>query len=137
MVQRKKKELSVQGVFIAVGIQPETKAFEGIVDMEQGYIKAEEEGITSVPGIFAAGDARTKKLRQIVTAAADGANAVTSAEQYLSSLKERIRIPMNTWKKLLIISGMCSLAGVIPAFASTNLETGSSLAGISVALTII
>lgn len=41
---------------------------------------------------------------------------------------------MNTWKKLLIISGMCSLAGVIPAFASTNLETGSSLAGISVAL---
>ena len=82
-----KKELSVQGVFIAVGIQPETKAFEGIVDMEQGYIKAEEEGITSVPGIFAAGDARTKKLRQIVTAAADGANAVTSAEQYLSDLK--------------------------------------------------
>lgn len=41
---------------------------------------------------------------------------------------------MNTWKKLLIISGMCSLAGVTPAFASTNLETGSSLAGISVAL---
>ena len=84
---RKKKELSVQGVFIAVGIQAETKAFEGIVDMEQGYIKAEEEGITSAPGIFAAGDARTKKLRQIVTAAADGANAVTSAEQYLSDLK--------------------------------------------------
>ena len=84
---RKKKELSVQGVFIAVGIQPETKAFEGIVDMEQGYIKAEEEGITSAPGIFAAGDARTKKLRQIVTATADGANAVTSAEQYLSDLK--------------------------------------------------
>ena len=84
---RKKKELSVQGVFIAVGIQPETKAFEGIVNMEQGYIKAEEEGITSAPGIFAAGDARTKKLRQIVTAAADGANAVTSAEQYLSDLK--------------------------------------------------
>ncbi len=82
-----KKEISVQGVFIAVGIQPETKAFEGIVDMEQGYIKAGEEGITSAPGIFAAGDARTKKLRQIVTAAADGANAVTSAEQYLSDLK--------------------------------------------------
>ena len=74
-------------MFIAVGIQPETKAFEGIVDMEQGYIKAEEEGITSALGIFAAGDARTKKLRQIVTAAADGANAVTSAEQYLSDLK--------------------------------------------------
>lgn len=82
-----KKEISIQGVFIAVGIQPETKAFEGIVDMEQGYIKAGEEGITSAPGIFVAGDARTKKLRQIVTAAADGANAVTSAEQYLSDLK--------------------------------------------------
>ena len=49
MVQEK-EELSVQGVFIAVGIQPETKAFEGIVDMEQGYIKAEEEGITSALG---------------------------------------------------------------------------------------
>ena len=82
---RKKKELSVQGVFIAVGIQPETKAFEGIVNMEQGYIKAEEEGITSAPGIFAAGDVRTKLLRQIVTAAADGANAVTSAERYLTA----------------------------------------------------
>ena len=81
----KKKELSVQGVFIAVGIQPETKAFEGIVNMEQGYIKAEEEGITSAPGIFAAGDVRTKLLRQIVTAAADGANAVTSAERYLTA----------------------------------------------------
>ena len=79
--------ISLQGVFIAVGIQPETAAFEGVVDMEQGYIKAEEDGITSAPGIFAAGDVRTKKLRQIVTAAADGANAVTSAEQYLSDLK--------------------------------------------------
>ncbi len=81
------KELSLQGVFIAVGIQPETAVFEGIVDMEQGYIKAGEDGITSAPGIFAAGDIRAKKLRQIVTAAADGANAVTSAEQYLSDLK--------------------------------------------------
>ncbi len=86
-VTGEKKEISLQGVFIAVGIQPETAAFEGVVDMEQGYIKAGEEGITSVPGIYAAGDVRTKKLRQIVTAAADGANAVTSAEQYLSDLK--------------------------------------------------
>ncbi len=81
------RSIDLQGVFIAVGIQPETAAFEGIVDMEHGYIRATEEGITSAPGIFAAGDARTKKLRQIVTAAADGANAVTSAEQYLSDLK--------------------------------------------------
>lgn len=96
-VTGEKKEISLQGVFIAVGIQPETAAFEGVVDMEQGYIKAGEEGITSVPGIYAAGDVRTKKLRQIVTAAADGANAVTSAEQYLSDLRE-VRVPMNTGK---------------------------------------
>ncbi len=59
-VTGEKKEISLQGVFIAVGIQPETAAFEGVVDMEQGYIKAGEEGITSVPGIYAAGDVRTK-----------------------------------------------------------------------------
>ena len=79
--------MDLQGVFVAVGIQPETAVFEGIVDMEQGYIRATEEGITSAPGIFAAGDVRTKKLRQIVTAAADGASAVASAELYLSDLK--------------------------------------------------
>ena len=49
---------------------------------EQGYIIADETCKTSVPGIFAAGDVRTKELRQIITAAADGANAITSAEKY-------------------------------------------------------
>lgn len=77
------KNLGVQGVFIAVGITPESQAFEGLVEMDHGYIKAGEDGVTSTPGIFAAGDVRTKPLRQIVTAAADGANAVTSAERYL------------------------------------------------------
>lgn len=76
--------LAVQGVFIAVGITPESRAFEGLAEMEHGYIKAGEDGVTSAPGIFAAGDVRTKPLRQIITAAADGANAVTSAERYLS-----------------------------------------------------
>ena len=52
-----KTDLDVQGVFIAVGISPESKAFEGIVDMDHGYIRAGEDGVTSVPGIFAAGDA--------------------------------------------------------------------------------
>lgn len=79
-----KTDLDVQGVFIAVGISPESKAFEGIVDMDHGYIRAGEDGVTSVPGIFAAGDVRTKPLRQIITAAADGANAVTSVERYLN-----------------------------------------------------
>ena len=82
------EEKDVQGVFIAVGILPETEAYKGLVEMDKaGYIVAGEDGITSVPGIFAAGDIRTKKLRQIVTAASDGANAVTAAEQYLNLQK--------------------------------------------------
>jgi thioredoxin reductase (NADPH) len=76
--------LPVQGVFIAVGITPNSQAFTGLVDMEKGYIRAGEDARTSVPGIFAAGDVRTKPLRQIVTAAADGANGVTSVERYLA-----------------------------------------------------
>ena len=80
----KQSDLKVQGVFIAVDISPDSQAFEGLVDMERGYIKAGEDTRTSVPGIFAAGDVRTKPLRQIVTAAADGANGVTSVERYLA-----------------------------------------------------
>lgn len=79
-----RSELSADGVFIAVGITPNSQAFEGLVDMDHGYIKADENGTTSAAGIYAAGDIRTKQLRQIVTAAADGANAVASAERYLS-----------------------------------------------------
>ena len=78
-----KRERDVQGVFIAVGITPESRAFEGLVDMDHGYIRAGEDTVTSAPGIFAAGDVRTKPLRQIITAAADGANAITSVERYL------------------------------------------------------
>jgi len=80
-----KKNLLVQGVFIAVGTIPDSDVFKTIVETDKkGYIIAGEDGVTSVPGIFVAGDVRTKKLRQIITAAADGANAVTSAEQYIS-----------------------------------------------------
>ena len=75
----------MDGVFIAVGISPNSEAFKDSVDMDQGgYILAGEDGKTSVPGIFAAGDVRTKGLRQIVTAVADGANCVTSVERYLN-----------------------------------------------------
>lgn len=78
------RQLSVAGVFIAVGIRPNSAPFASLVALdEQGYIVAGEDCITNIPGIFAAGDIRTKKLRQIVTAAADGANAVASAEHYL------------------------------------------------------
>ena len=78
-----KRDLEVQGVFMAVGISPVSEAFAGLVEMDRGYIKAGEDAVTSAPGIFAAGDVRTKALRQIITAAADGANAVTSVERYL------------------------------------------------------
>ncbi len=79
------KEIAVDGVFIAVGISPNTEEFKGVIEMDNGgYIVAGEDGITSVPGIFAAGDVRTKQLRQIITAVADGANCVTSAERYLN-----------------------------------------------------
>lgn len=84
-VKNERHELQVQGVFIAVGISPNVAAADGLVEQDQqGYIKAGEDAVTSVPGIFAAGDVRAKQLRQVITAASDGANAVISAERYLS-----------------------------------------------------
>ena len=82
-----KRTISAQGVFIAVGIHPNTENFKGVVDMDEaGYIIAGEMGETNVPGIFVAGDTRTKELRQVITAVADGANVVTSIEKYFISL---------------------------------------------------
>lgn len=86
LFNRKKQEgflLEVSGVFVAVGISPNSAMFEGKVRMEDGYICADESCVTSQPGVFAAGDVRSKQLRQVITAAADGANAVTSAERFL------------------------------------------------------
>jgi thioredoxin reductase (NADPH) len=77
-------EIAIDGIFIAVGIHPITELLEGKVETEKGYIVADETCVTTVPGVFVAGDARKKALRQIVTAAADGANAVTFVERYLS-----------------------------------------------------
>lgn len=79
------RELAVEGVFIAVGMNPNTEAYrETVACDEKGYIIAGEDCVTNVPGIFAAGDIRTKALRQIVTAVSDGACAVSSAERYLT-----------------------------------------------------
>ena len=76
--------IETDGVFIAVGIVPGTEKFKDLVKLDEaGYIVAGEDGITSEPGNFAAGDIRTKNLRQVVTAVADGANAVASAQRYL------------------------------------------------------
>lgn len=81
------RKIPVEGVFIAVGMHPETEAYRELVACdENGWVIAGEECKTSVPGIFAAGDIRTKKLRQIVTAVADGACAVASVERYFSLL---------------------------------------------------
>ena len=79
------RTLAVSGVFIAVGIRPDSEILEGLAESdEKGYIKAGEDTTTSCPGIYAAGDVRTKGLRQIVTAVADGANAVTAVQDYLN-----------------------------------------------------
>ena len=76
--------IDTDGVFIAVGILPNTDKFRNLVKLDEaGYIVAGEKGITETPGIFAAGDIRTKMLRQVVTAVADGANAVASVQNYL------------------------------------------------------
>lgn len=77
--------LEAEGIFIAVGMHPNTGAFCEMVDSDaSGYLIAGEDCLTSVPGIFAAGDIRTKQVRQIVTAVADGACAVAGVERYLS-----------------------------------------------------
>ena len=86
-LDQSERTIPVSGVFIAVGIQPRSEFAKNLVAMdEKGYIIADETGATSVPGVFAAGDVRTKQLRQVVTAVADGANAVTSVEKYLLTL---------------------------------------------------
>lgn len=78
------KQINVEGLFVAVGIRPNTEIFGNLLELDSnGYIKAGEDAKTSVSGIFAAGDVRTKPLRQIVTAVADGANAIYSVQEYL------------------------------------------------------
>ena len=71
-------------MFIAAGNVPNTALFRGVLEMDDaGYLLAGEDTVTSLPGVFAAGDARKKPLRQILTAASDGAVAATMSEEYL------------------------------------------------------
>lgn len=78
-------ELKVDGIFIAVGTVPNTQILSGLVQMDdKGYVIADETCKTSCPGVFVAGDVRTKPLRQVLTATADGANAITSIQKYFS-----------------------------------------------------
>lgn len=71
------------GVFVFVGYDPATQLFEGIINMEKGYIITDDKMATNIPGVFAAGDNRVKPLRQVVTATSDGAIAATQAEKYI------------------------------------------------------
>lgn len=76
--------LPLDGVFVAVGTQPNSALLQGLAALdERGYVCAGEDGVTSAPGLFAAGDVRQKPLRQVVTAAADGACCIQSIERYL------------------------------------------------------
>lgn len=77
------KELSIAGVFIAVGMEPQSDLYAPLLSLEHGYVPAGEDCATEKDGLYVAGDVRTKRLRQIVTAVADGANAVHSIQEYL------------------------------------------------------
>ena len=80
------RELQVDGLFVSVGMKPVTELFRNQLQMdESGYIVADESTRTSIPGVFAVGDVRTKEVRQIITAAADGAVASHYAQVYLTS----------------------------------------------------
>lgn len=79
------RELSLDGLFLAVGQLPNTQLFQGQVELDAaGYVVADETTRTNLPGVFAVGDLRQKPLRQVVTAAADGAVAAHFLEEYLS-----------------------------------------------------
>ena len=79
------QELAFSGLFVSIGRKPATDFLKGVLDLDEyGYIVANESTRTSVPGVFAVGDVRTKALRQVVTAVADGATAIHYAEEFLT-----------------------------------------------------
>ena len=81
---KNKRELILDGIFSAIGMIPKTEILKELIDLDEyGYVKADETGKTNLKGFFVAGDVRKKELRQIVTAVSDGANAATSAINYI------------------------------------------------------
>ena len=84
------KTLPVEGIFIYAGYRPNTEYLKGLVDLDEvGCVVTDAEMATQIPGLFAAGDVRSKGLRQVVTAAGDGATAANSAEKYIEAMENR------------------------------------------------
>ena len=82
-----RRVIPCDGVFVAIGRTPATELVQGMLELDEGgWLLADETTHTSIPGVFAAGDLRRKPLRQIITAASDGAVAARAAEEYLSGL---------------------------------------------------
>lgn len=80
-------EIPLSAVFVSIGLMPENKMFKDMIELDEyGYIRADEDCRTAVEGVFVAGDTRSKKLRQLVTAASDGAAAATEAANYIRKL---------------------------------------------------
>ncbi|GAF40595.1 thioredoxin-disulfide reductase [Agrilactobacillus composti DSM 18527 = JCM 14202] len=87
------------GMFIYVGTKPATAMFKDQINCNaQGYVLVDAEQKTNVPGVYAAGDVVAKDLRQIITAASDGATAATTAEHYVTALKQKLNIPLHPVK---------------------------------------
>jgi len=84
LVSGAEEALAVDALFVSIGRKPTTALLEGQLELDRGYIPADESTRTAIGGVYAVGDIRTKHLRQVITAAADGANAVHAAQAYLA-----------------------------------------------------
>ena len=81
------QQIACDGLFVAIGLIPENDAFADLADLNRwGYFDSDESCVTKTPGVFAAGDCRSKTVRQLTTAAADGATAALAACRYIDSL---------------------------------------------------
>ena len=89
VVDGTKKEINVDGLFVAIGRVPQTEFLNGVVELSNGYIKVDDKMQTNIKGVFAAGDIVEKNLRQIVTATSDGAIAATNASLYIKQIKNK------------------------------------------------
>ena len=88
LISGEEEDIPCDGLFVSIGRKPATGLVDGLLELDSaGYIIAGESTETSVPGVYAVGDVRTKVLRQVVTAVADGAMAVHHAEEYLAELQ--------------------------------------------------